>query len=311
MLKLRFKNNKQIEVWLVEPEVTIGRHPDNALVVEDHQVAEKHALVQVSGEQLTLQNISGGLPLKVNHADVVDRQSLKTNDIITLGTTELEVVDPKQALVQPPSAATDEITEWALKANHSALANRIYKLKSKTLVGRAKECDITLAAAHLSRRHAQLLVKDGMLYVKDLDSANGTFVNGERVSSARVNRGDELCFDTLSFGVIGPVRDLDKTTVRAAAPQGSQSRPVGNAAAKVITPKPVRVTRKPVSPAVDTGPKPKQHRRPPADTPPSPVTDVPLSDIAAPSSALPVMFVCVGLLLAAAGAYWAYSSGIF
>ena len=53
-----------------------------------------------------------------------------------------------------------------------------------------------------------------MLFVKDLDSANGTFLNGKRVAEARVKRGDELRFDALTFGVMGPSDDMAKTTVR-------------------------------------------------------------------------------------------------
>jgi pSer/pThr/pTyr-binding forkhead associated (FHA) protein len=57
-------------------------------------------------------------------------------------------------------------------------------------------------------------VLDGLLFVKDLGSANGTFLNGKQIVESRVKRGDELRFDALSFGVIGPADDLAKTTVR-------------------------------------------------------------------------------------------------
>jgi pSer/pThr/pTyr-binding forkhead associated (FHA) protein len=83
------------------------------------------------------------------------------------------------------------------------------------VVGRSNECDITLSTAHLSRRHAKLFVDNGLLYVKDLESSNGTYLNGKRITEARVMRGDELRFDALSFGIIGPTDDIDKTTLRA------------------------------------------------------------------------------------------------
>ena len=85
-------------------------------------------------------------------------------------------------------------------------------------------------------------MKEGLLYVKDLGSSNGTYVNGQRIQEARVKRGDDLRFDTLSFGVIGPSDDLDKTTVRT-VPKGmpktapaksrtAQGRPAARAATK-------------------------------------------------------------------------------
>ncbi len=217
MLKLRFKNNKHNAVWLVEPKVSIGRGSANDLVVDDAAVAETHAEIVVDHEKLALVNLSDGLPLFVNKTAVPTRAPLKTNDVVTLGKIQLQVVDPKNEPKAVPTVVRDEkASGWALKANHSALANRVFTLKRETVIGRSNECDITLAASHLSRRHARLMIRSGQLFVKDLDSSNGTFLNGERVTEARVKRGDELRFDTLSFGVVGPADDLDKTTVRDA-----------------------------------------------------------------------------------------------
>ncbi|MEX1033313.1 MAG: FHA domain-containing protein [Cellvibrionaceae bacterium] len=217
MLKLRFKNNKHNAVWLVEPKVTIGRANGNDLVINDPDVAPQHAEILVRHEKLTLVNIAGQ-PLSVNRKPVEKNMPLDVNDILLLGQTQLEVIDPKRE--QRP-AAKGESTGWALKANHTALANRVFTIKSETVIGRSNECDITLAAAHLSRRHVKLMVRDGLLYARDLGSANGTYLNGERISEARVRRGDELRFDTLSFGVIGPAsEDLDKTTIRPASAVG-------------------------------------------------------------------------------------------
>lgn len=214
MLKLRFKNNKHNAVWLVEPKVTIGKSTKNDLVVDDAGVTDFHAEILVDHESLVLSVLNPESPVTVNDKSVTKRAPLKVNDVLIVGRAQLQVVDPKQEPKAVPTVVRAETTGWSLKSNHPALANKVFNLAANTVVGRASDCDIVLAAAHLSRRHAQLSVKDGLLYVKDLGSANGTFVNGERVSEARVKRGDELRFDTLSFGVMGPADDLDKTTVR-------------------------------------------------------------------------------------------------
>ncbi|MCW8194076.1 FHA domain-containing protein [Proteobacteria bacterium 005FR1] len=217
MLKLRLKNNKGSAVWLVEPKVTVGRGSGNDLMLEDLTVDPKHAEILVKHEKLTLVNTSGKTVL-VNGQSVTEQQLLKVGDQLQIGETALEVIDPKQQSAKAPSAAAAENTGWALKANHTALANRIFHIKSETVIGRSNDCDITLAAAHLSRRHVKLFVEDGLLYARDLGSANGTYLNGEKITEARVRRGDELRFDTLSFGVIGPAsEDLDKTSVRPMA----------------------------------------------------------------------------------------------
>lgn len=211
MLKIRSKDNKHSAVWLVEPGVTIGRLASNDLIIDDRRVAEQQLEVRVSGDQLTLVNRGPDVSVAVNGRVVTGEHPLALGDTITLLDRELQVIDPKEERTR---SRTQAASRWSLKANHTALAHRVFPLAETTLVGRARECDITLGAAHLSRRHAELRVIKGLLYVKDLDSSNGTFVNGKRVTEARVRRGDELRFDTLSFGVLGPPEALDKTTVR-------------------------------------------------------------------------------------------------
>ncbi|MGQ9424643.1 FHA domain-containing protein [Gilvimarinus sp. F26214L] len=216
MLKLRFTDNKHNGVWLVEPKVTIGSAAGNDLVLEDPSVAPHHAEILVRHEKLTLVNLAGQA-LQVNNRPVPEQMEINKEDQLLVGKLRLEVMDPKQQY-QSAGAAANETTGWALKANHSALANRVFPIKAETVIGRSSDCDITLAAAHLSRRHVKLFVENGLLYMRDLGSANGTYLNGQKVVEARVRRGDELRFDTLSFGVIGPAaEDLDRTTVRPMA----------------------------------------------------------------------------------------------
>lgn len=218
MLKLRYKDNKQNAVWLLEPAVRIGAGAQNEMVLDDAEVEEVHAEILVEHEKLVLVNCSKGRAVYVNGQAVNDRIALVANDVLLLGSTQLQIEDPKSARKAKPetkaSIAASSLSAWALKSNHSALNNKVFTLGTDTLIGRSKECDITLAAAHLSRQHARLTIENDLLMVKDLDSSNGTFVNGKRVTEARVSRGDELRFDTLAFGVIGPADELDKTTIR-------------------------------------------------------------------------------------------------
>src|SRR5207244_9061942 len=50
-----------------------------------------------------------------------------------------------------------------------------------TLIGRAPENDIILLEESVSRRHARIMVDNGACSMEDLGSANGSFVNGERL----------------------------------------------------------------------------------------------------------------------------------
>ena len=50
------------------------------------------------------------------------------------------------------------------------------------ILGRSRQCDVILPGDNVSRRHAKLFTKDNALFIQDLDSANGTFVNGKRIT---------------------------------------------------------------------------------------------------------------------------------
>jgi len=64
----------------------------------------------------------------------------------------------------------------------------------ETLIGRNPTTDITLLDEGISREHALLLwdPDDGTYTIEDLQSTNGTKVNGKRVRSAELEDGDDL-----------------------------------------------------------------------------------------------------------------------
>lgn len=70
----------------------------------------------------------------------------------------------------------------------------IYPLvKDQTQIGRAADNDIVLDEVYSSRFHATIDFRDGFFYIRDLNTSNGTFVNGNRViDSVVLNDGDRI-----------------------------------------------------------------------------------------------------------------------
>jgi hypothetical protein len=64
------------------------------------------------------------------------------------------------------------------------------RAESELLIGRHPACDVVVADASVSRRHARLTFRDGVWVLQDLASTNGTTVNGERVGRAALRAGD-------------------------------------------------------------------------------------------------------------------------
>ena len=76
---------------------------------------------------------------------------------------------------------------------HSApgQAPRVFPLLAEVIViGRGKGCDLMLDDGNLSRRHCQIRKWAGFFKVEDLQSKNGTFVNGAKVTTANLSDGD-------------------------------------------------------------------------------------------------------------------------
>lgn len=68
-----------------------------------------------------------------------------------------------------------------------------YELADELTVGRAPGCGVKVEDAYTSSIHARLYRRDGTLWVEDLGSTNGTWVNAERIfSPTKLGRGDLL-----------------------------------------------------------------------------------------------------------------------
>jgi hypothetical protein len=64
--------------------------------------------------------------------------------------------------------------------------------QAELIVGRHHDCDVVLSNPSVSRRHARLVFRDGNWIIQDLESTNGTEVNGVRVGRCSLRPGDRL-----------------------------------------------------------------------------------------------------------------------
>ena len=72
-------------------------------------------------------------------------------------------------------------------------AHRTYEGLAPFEIGRDKEAALALPDSEVSRSHARFELRDGIVFVRDLESRNGTFLNGRRVSEPiEVRVGDEI-----------------------------------------------------------------------------------------------------------------------
>ena len=84
---------------------------------------------------------------------------------------------------------------WVLKTVTDGVPDKTFRLPPGTIrtMGRAAGADFILDVALVSRVHCRFTaMPDGGLEVRDLESTNGTFVNGERTEVARLTSGDRV-----------------------------------------------------------------------------------------------------------------------
>lgn len=105
-----------------------------------------------------------------------------------------------QTMTTPAAASLSEKREGALGSAvlYSVSEQKYYQLKQRIFtVGRGKDNKIKIADANASRVHAQFSQDaTGRWKVSDLDSTNGTLVNGRQVGSALLKGGDEITIGT-------------------------------------------------------------------------------------------------------------------
>ncbi|MFO1490854.1 MAG: FHA domain-containing protein [Kiritimatiellia bacterium] len=69
----------------------------------------------------------------------------------------------------------------------------VYELADKPLtIGRSPDADITVLDERSSRMHCGIRLWDGEYFAKDLQSKNGTYLNGEKIEMARIKAGDRI-----------------------------------------------------------------------------------------------------------------------
>lgn len=167
---------------LDKTEISIGRAPGSDVVINHPAVSGHHLtlthspdgmtitdLNSTNGTQLNGQRIQPGAPHPVRFGDVLRIGDLTGNWVSLV---------LQSALGEAPRA---------LSLGPLDLANQ-----TQVIIGRDPQAYLHLNHPTVSYRHAQLVQQAGGLVIKDLNSTNGTFVNGQRVSQVMLKTGDQI-----------------------------------------------------------------------------------------------------------------------
>lgn len=185
-----------------QPFALLGRDPANDLYLDDPQISQRHAYVQVIGGRLFCVDLGSRTGLICNGVQGTSGW-VDPGQVLEIGPYSIRYVNqeagsPPQALlgVNPlESRGVDPqlLPPFTLEfANGLTRQSRWRLNRILTFAGRATGCKLQLADVTVSRYHCALLGTPQGLWIIDLLGKDGTRVNGERIRWAMLEDGDRI-----------------------------------------------------------------------------------------------------------------------
>ena len=277
-MRLHFPNGEYPDTFWAEGRLSIGSGSQNRIRLDHAAIAPAHLLLDsdpVRGIELFVQR---GADVHLNGRPVQEKALARLGDIILLGPIKLLVKADSDEREAPPVSTNDGVpagiknlaARAMLRAVSGQYFGRVIGLKTRTTIGRGSECDLVLDEPEMSRQHACIESTGSGIYLRDLGSSNGTFVNGVLVRDAVLKPGDQIAFDQNRF-VLETVgaSPIDIITAPHPAPQmpmglpSTPSAPVHTQVGFKIVPPPAPANGAPIKHAVgaETTELPIQTRR--------------------------------------------------
>jgi pSer/pThr/pTyr-binding forkhead associated (FHA) protein len=167
----------------VTDTISFGRLPRNTIVIMDEQVSRRHAEIVLRHGAAILRDLQSANGTFVNGERISGERTLRDGDTVAIGDVKFVYHH------------VEKIGRAVLVAVGQGRGQE-YPITSRVRIGREPTNDIVVRDPKASRRHAELFTQQGRVFLRDLDSLNGTHLNGQLVL------GDQPLYDgdTVSIG---------------------------------------------------------------------------------------------------------------
>lgn len=206
-MQLTFAGGEHAPFVLPEGLIEIGATSAAAVVLAQPGIAFTHARIERHGERVQLRPCAQ--PVRLNGRPLRDAILLKPGDTVEFASVRCRVNREQVAGdVRQHTRLRTAVPRFVLRGVSGPTFGRNFGIDGELMLGRQPDCDISIPVGEISRRHVRLrLAPDGVL-VEDLNSANGTCINGERVRNGLLKPGDELALDTVRFMLLAPTVEV-------------------------------------------------------------------------------------------------------
>jgi ABC transport system ATP-binding/permease protein len=191
--------------------IVIGRSNEGGqLPIEHPSVSRRHLALSADQSGLYVEDLgsSNGTWINGNRLNQGHSVPLRENDKVAISPDAAVIItfsasDMANEAVQPGSSAAAKVRDLDIRS--------ILSRKNEVFIGRSQECDLVLDDMMVSRKHARLFNRGKEVWIEDLNSSNGVFVNGRKVSGKQIlTERDKLMIGLYAFSLSGTVVDLKK-----------------------------------------------------------------------------------------------------
>ncbi len=188
--------------FIVTDKMLIGRQPECQIHIQDGLASRRHAMLEIIDQKVVITDMGSNNGTWVNEQKISRPVELRNGDRVRIGETHFTLQIPsvqtqKNVQYREEESATNRTMAWQtstlmalVRANDSAE----FGLNRNTRIGRDESNDLPLKAdASASQFHALIELVEGQAILSDLNSNNGTWVNGKRIAGKTLLRhGDKI-----------------------------------------------------------------------------------------------------------------------
>jgi len=177
------------EIPRSERVIRIGRSPDSEIVLDYPMISWEHARIVERNGQYILQDLNSRNGTAINEIqNRISEALLQPNDDVYLGSFKI----PASRLLITHRTAVGEAAYEAVAFTQDSM-----------IIGRDPSCEQPIDNAMISWHHARLARTGEGIFVEDLGSLNGTFVDGIKIDGrVRINPGQEVALGSVRFQLL-------------------------------------------------------------------------------------------------------------
>ena len=185
-------------------ETSIGKSKSNDIVLPMPQISRFHAVIAKKKKDWVITDTFSKTGVEVNGKKIDGKQVITDGDIIKIGEIPLKFLCAEALSNQSKNEMRSQASELQKKSDNIAYAvlvdvkthRPVYLRKKDVLIGRGNDCDIQMNIDTVSARHARIHMTSRGWALSDLNSHNGTKLNGRFISQPQLIFDEDM----ITFG---------------------------------------------------------------------------------------------------------------